>query len=83
MRLTPARADDRSPWQRLGPWVRGKLLLMDLGYFAYELFARIADNGGFFLSRLKGNANPLIWSFAMRGAPRTTDVLSWHRMKTG
>lgn len=60
LRLSSGRTDDRSPWQRLGPWVRGRLLLMDLGYFAYELFARIEQNGGFFISRLKSGANPLI-----------------------
>lgn len=60
VRISSGRTDDRSPWQRLGPWIRGRLLLMDLGYFAYGLFARIEHNGGFFLSRLKGRANPLI-----------------------
>jgi hypothetical protein len=60
VRLSSGRTDDSSPWQRLGPWVRGRLLLMDLGYFAYGLFARIDQNGGFYISRLKSGANPLI-----------------------
>jgi putative transposase len=38
------------------------LLLFDLGYFKYQLFDRISRNGGFFITRLKKNANPLIVS---------------------
>lgn len=45
---------------RIGPWVKGRLLLFDLGYFVYSLFERIARNGGYFISRLKDNANPKI-----------------------
>ena len=60
VRISSGRTDDRSPWQRLGPWIRGRLLLMDLGYFAYQLFARIEQSGGFYISRLKRGANPLI-----------------------
>ena len=45
---------------RVGPWIKGKILLIDLGFYKYQLFARIAENGGFFASRLKDNSNPLI-----------------------
>jgi len=45
---------------RVGPWIKGKILLIDLGFYKYQLFARIAENGGFFVSRLKNNSNPLI-----------------------
>ena len=45
---------------RVGPWIKGKILLIDLGFYKYQLFARIAENGGFFVSRLKDNSNPLI-----------------------
>jgi putative transposase len=45
---------------RVGPWVRGRLLLFDLGYFRYQLFACISRNGGYFLARLKRHANPRI-----------------------
>jgi len=62
VRLTPERTNDRTPWRKVGPWVKGCLLLFDLGYFSFWLFTRIDDNKGFFLSRLKGNANPLIVS---------------------
>ena len=60
VKLTSERVDDRSPWKRVGKWVEGRLLLFDLGYYSFHLFARIAENGGFFISRLKSNANPLI-----------------------
>lgn len=45
---------------RVGPWIKGKILLMDLGFYKYQLFSRIAENGGFFVSRLKDNSNPKI-----------------------
>lgn len=47
---------------RVGPWLKGKLLLFDLGFYAFKLFANIDKEGGFFVSRLKSNANPLIVS---------------------
>ena len=45
---------------KVGPWVKDIILLIDLGFYKYQLFNRIAENGGFFVSRLKSNANPLI-----------------------
>ncbi len=56
---------------RTGSWLRGRLVLFDLGFYNFRRFALIEENGGFFLTRLKSNANPLIvgerrkW----RGAP--------------
>ncbi len=47
---------------KIGPWVKDKLLLVDLGFFKFQMFTRIQENGGFFLTRLKDNANPLILS---------------------
>ncbi len=45
---------------RIGPWIKDRILLIDLGFYKHQLFARIKQNGGSFVSRLKGNANPLI-----------------------
>ena len=58
LKLTSQRVGDGTPWKRLGPWVRGRLLLIDLGYYDFNLFSRIDDNGGFFVSRVKSHANP-------------------------
>ncbi|MGI0131270.1 MAG: IS4 family transposase [Thermoplasmata archaeon] len=44
---------------KVGPWVRDALLLMDLGFYKHQVFARIEENGGFYLTRLKANVNPL------------------------
>ncbi len=38
---------------KLGPWVKGSLLLVDLGFYTYRLFVRIHENRGFFVSRVK------------------------------
>jgi IS4 transposase len=45
---------------KTGSWMRGRLLLLDLGFFKYRRFALIDENDGFFVSRLKRSANPLI-----------------------
>src|SRR5215470_5632119 len=59
VKITSARVHD-GPVLRAGQWVKGRLLLFDLGYFRYSLFAAIARHGGFFLTRLKDNANPTL-----------------------
>jgi hypothetical protein len=43
-----------------GSWLEGRLLLFDLGCFKHHRFARIEENGGFFVSRLKRSSNPEI-----------------------
>lgn len=59
IKITSERVHD-GPVLRAGRWVKGRLLLFDLGYFRYSLFAAIAQQGGFFLTRLKDNANPTV-----------------------
>ena len=44
----------------MGPWVEGRLLLFDLGYFRFQLFDAIDRNGGYFITRLAANADPCI-----------------------
>jgi IS4 transposase len=43
-----------------GPWVKGSVLLLDLGFYKHQGFARIAENGGFYLTRLQSPVNPTI-----------------------
>jgi putative transposase len=57
--ITDGRTHDSTQF-RNGSWLEGRLLLFDLGYFKYHRFVRIDENGGFFVSRLKRNANPEI-----------------------
>lgn len=45
---------------RVGPWVKDRLLLFDLGFYKFQLFARITENGGSFVSRLKESSDPLL-----------------------
>lgn len=59
LKLTAERVHD-GPVMRAGRWVHGKLLLFDLGYFRYHLFATIGQQGGYFLTRLKRGTNPKI-----------------------
>ena len=44
----------------MGSWLKDRILLTDLGFFDYNSFDKIERYGGFFVSRLKGNANPKI-----------------------
>lgn len=69
VKLTPERRSDGQVL-RVGKWTKDRLLLFDLGYYRYQLFDCIRRNGGFFLTRLKVNANPLIVAVhrAWRGA---------------
>lgn len=44
----------------IGPWVAGRLLVFDLGFFKWQIFARIQEHQGFFVSRLRDDVNPMI-----------------------
>lgn len=59
LKLTAERAHD-GPVFQVGKWVKDRLLLFDLGYFRYQLMSCITRNGGFFVVRLKKNADPVI-----------------------
>src|SRR5487761_797740 len=59
VKVTEGKRHD-GPVFTVGPWVAEKLLLFDLGYFRYQLFASITRNAGYFVSRLKSHANPTI-----------------------
>jgi IS4 transposase len=60
VQLTDATTHDQTPWRTIGSWVEDSLLLMDLGYYDFHLFHRIDQQGGYFISRVKSNANPTI-----------------------
>jgi putative transposase len=57
--LTDEKAHDSTEFDT-GPWLEGRLALLDLAYFKYRRFALIDENGGYFVSRLKDRANPVI-----------------------
>lgn len=59
----------------IGAWVRGKLLLMDLGYYCFSLFERIERNGGYFISRAKTNFNPVIVASNRKWRGRSRPVI--------
>lgn len=65
LKITSGREAD-GPLLRAGKWVRGRLLLFDLGYYRFQLFACIDREGGFFISRLKDGANPVITALYQR-----------------
>jgi putative transposase len=59
VQLSPERRHD-SKLLRVGAWVKDRLLVFDLGYYGYRLFETIGRHGGYFVTRLKTNANPTL-----------------------
>jgi len=57
--VTDKKTHDSTLFQT-GSWLRGRLVLLDLAYFKYRRFALVDENDGYFVSRLKDNANPVI-----------------------
>jgi len=49
----------------IGPWVGGMLLLMDRGFFKFDVFAKIGEYGGFFVTRLKSNTKAEVVSVGL------------------
>ena len=47
---------------RIGPWIKDRILLVDLGFYKTQMFARVEENGGFFVSRIKTNMDPIVVS---------------------
>lgn len=74
IRLTDGRRHD-CRMLHIGEWVRGSLLLFDLGYFSYRIFSRIDGFGGYFVSRLKDNANPQITKLLRICRGRSIDLV--------
>jgi IS4 transposase len=59
----------------IGEWICDRLLIFDLGYYDFGLFSRIGAHGGYFLSRLKDNANPLITAVHRCHRGRAVDLV--------
>ena len=49
VKITSGNQHD-GPRFRAGSWMKGKLMIFDLGYFRHELFTSIDSHGGYFLS---------------------------------
>ena len=54
------------------------ILLIDLGFYKYQLFSRIVENGGSFVSRVKSNSNPLIVGINQVGNCHGIDLIGKH-----
>lgn len=60
---------------RIGPWIKNRILLIDLGFYKHNTFARIDENGGYFVSRLKSKVDPLIVGTNRTCRGRSIDVV--------
>ena len=45
---------------KIGEWIKGRLLILDLGFYKHWNFDKITHFGGSFLVRLKSNAKPKV-----------------------
>ena len=59
--IVPERTHDIKAF-KIGPWVKGTLLLMDLGYYAHWNLTKIIEYGGSFVVRAKRGAKPTVLS---------------------
>jgi IS4 transposase len=55
---------------KIGPWIKDRVLLVDLGFYKNQMFARVEENGGYFVSRIKKNMDPIVDSIE-EGIPIT------------
>jgi putative transposase len=55
---------------RIGPWIKDRILLVDLGFYKNQMFTRVEENGGYFVSRIKKNMDPIVVSIE-EGVPKT------------
>ena len=74
VKVTSERVHD-GPVLRAGRWVKDKLLIFDLGYYRFQLFACIEQQGGYFLTRLKDKANPLVTAVHRQWRGRALNVV--------
>ena len=76
--LYPETTNDRDTL-KVGSWVKNSILLLDLGFYKHQAFARIEENGGFYLTRLHALVNPrLVRSLRVhRGAAIDLEGKRW------
>jgi putative transposase len=55
---------------KIGSWIKDSILLVDLGFYRTQLFARVMENAGYFISRIRKNMDPVIVSIE-EGVPKT------------
>ena len=60
---------------KIGPWIKDRILLIDLGFYKHQIFTRISENGGYFVSRVKDMVDPLIVGTNRKCRGRATDIV--------
>jgi IS4 transposase len=55
---------------KIGPWIKNRILLVDLGFYKTQMFARVEENGGYFVSRIRKNMDPIV-VLIEEGVPKT------------
>jgi len=60
---------------RIGPWIKDRILLFDQGFYKYLSFTRVTEYGGFFVTRVKANADPVITQVYSTCRGRSMDLM--------
>lgn len=60
---------------RIGPWIKDRIILFDQGFYKYQMFTRISEYGGSFITRVKANADPVITQVYSTCRGRTMDLV--------
>ncbi|AKB47220.1 Mobile element protein [Methanosarcina sp. Kolksee] len=45
---------------KISPWIKDRVLLVDPGFYKTQMFARVEENGGYFVSRIRKNTDPYL-----------------------
>ena len=81
VKLFAEKKADQACWKTLGPWVKGALLIVDMGYYSWHFFHLVDQNGGFFLTRLKSGCALEIVSDISPGAGRRSKKVVGMKLK--
>ena len=74
LKLSDGKSHELKQWKSLGPWLKDRLLLVDLGYYCFWFLHRVDAHGGYFLSRVKTNCTLLILEDVDSGPGRRVNV---------
>ncbi|AKB51711.1 Mobile element protein [Methanosarcina barkeri str. Wiesmoor] len=55
---------------KIGPWIKDRILLVNLGFYKTQMFAKVEENGGDFFSRIRKNMD-IIVVLIDEGVPKT------------
>ncbi|WP_268989057.1 transposase [Methanosarcina barkeri] len=65
---------------KIGPRIKDRILLVDLGFYKTQMFARVEENGGYFVSRIRKNMDPIVLFQSMKEYQKQSAKISWRKL---